>query len=129
MEYKHRWQKDSEIIDIINKAIKTLNNKKGSKFKLLDTTFSLGVDDKYVTEGQLDTAITATIKDTTNSKYMKLFWYESFFNVDLPDDKDEISGASKVNKPEDKILLRVAYSIWSSRHWMSEPQTKKRKII
>ena len=96
---------------------------------MLDTTFSVGVDDKYGTEGQLDTAITATIKDTTTNKYMKLFWYESFFNADLPDDKDKISGASKMRKPEDKILLRVAYSIWSSRHWMSEPQTKKRKII
>ena len=128
MEYKHRWQRDNDIIDIIKKAIKTLNNKKGSKFKLIDTTFSAGVDDKYETEGQLDTAITATIKDTSNNKYMKLFWYESFFNADLPDDKDEISGVSNA-KPEDKILLRVAYSIWSSRHWMSEPQTKKRKII
>ena len=83
---------------------------------MLDTTFSAGVDDKYGTEGQLDTAITTTIKDTANNKYIKLFWYESFFNADLPDDKDEISGASKANKPEDKILLRVAYSIWSSRH-------------
>ena len=129
MEYKHRWQRDNDIINIINKAIKTLNNKKGSKFKLLDTTFSVGVDDKYGTEGQLDTAITVNIKDTSSNKYMKLFWYESFFNADLPDDKDEISGASKISKPEDKILLRVAYSIWSSRHWMSEPQTKKTKII
>ena len=129
MEYKHRWQRDSDIIDIINKAIKTLNNKKGSKFKLLDTTFSVGVDDKYGVEGQLDTAITVNIKDTANNKYIKLAWYESFFDANLPDDKDVASGASKVNKPEDKILLRVAYSIWSSRHWMSEPQTKKRKII
>lgn len=96
---------------------------------MLDTTFSLGVDDKYGAEGQLDTAITVNIKDTANNKYIKLAWYESFFDADLPDDKDEISGVSKVNKPEDKILLRVAYSIWSSRHWMSEPQTKKRKII
>ena len=95
---------------------------------MLDTTFSVGVDDKYGTEGQLDTAITVNIKDTTNNKYIKLFWYESFFNADLPDDKDGISGASNA-KPEDKILLRVAYSIWSSRHWMSEPQMKKRKII
>ena len=96
---------------------------------MLDTTFSVGVDDKYGVEGQLDTAITVNIKDTTNNKYIKLAWYESFFNADLPDDKDNISGASKVSKPEDKILLRVAYSIWSSRYWMSEPQTKKRKII
>ena len=96
---------------------------------MIETKFSVGVDDKYGTEGQLDTAITATIKDATNNKYIKLFWYESFFNADLPDDKDDISGVSKVNKPEDKILLRVAYSIWSSRHWMSEPQTKKRKIF
>ena len=95
---------------------------------MLDTTFSAGVDDKYGVEGQLDTAITVNIKDTTNNKYIKLFWYESFFNADLPDDKDEISGVSNA-KPEDKILLRVAYSIWSSRHWMGEPQTKKRKII
>ena len=107
MEYNHRWQKDSEIIDIINKAIKTLNNKKGSKFKLIETKFSAGVDDKYGTEGQLDTAITATIKDTTTNKYMKLFWYESFFNADLPDDKDAASGANKVNKPEDKILQKA----------------------
>ena len=128
MEYKHRWQRDNDIIDTIKKAIKTLNNKKGSKFKLLDTTFKPGVDKKYGTEWQLDTAITATIKDTTNNKYIKLFWYESFFNADLPDDKDEISGVSNA-KLEDKILLRVAYSIWSSRHWMSEPQTKKRKIF
>ena len=125
---KYKLQKDGDIINIINKAIKTLNDKKGSKFKLLDTTFSVGVDDKYGTEGQLDTAITANIKDTSNNKYIKLFWYESFFNADLPDDKDEISGVSDA-KPENKIIVRVAYSIWSSRYWMSEPQTKKRKII
>ena len=126
---KYKLQKDGDIINIINKAIKTLNNKKGSKFKLIETKFSAGVDDKYGIAGQLDTTITVNIKDTTNNKYIKLFWYESFFNADLPDDKDIVSGANKVNKPEDKIILRVAYSIWSSRHWMSEPQTKKRKII
>ena len=125
---KYKLQRDNDIIDTIKKAIKTLNNKKGSKFKLIETKFSAWVDDKYGTEGQLDTAITATIKDASNNKYMKLFWYESFFNADLPDDKDEISGVSNA-KPENKIILRVAYSIWSSRHWMSEPQTKKRKII
>ena len=83
---------------------------------MIETKFSAGVDDKYGVEGQLDTAITATIKDTVNNKYIKLFWYESFFNADLPDDKDEISGANRISDPEDKILLRVAYSIWSSRH-------------
>ena len=82
---------------------------------MLDTTFKPGVDKKYGTEGQLDTTITVNIKDTAYNKYIKLFWYESFFDADLPDDKDEISGASKVSKPEDKILLRVAYSIWSNR--------------
>ena len=115
MEYKHRWQRDNDIIDTIKKAIKTLNNKKGSEFKLLDTTFKPGVDKKYGTEGQLDTTITVNIKDTANNKYIKLFWYESFFDADLPDDKDMASGASKVSKPEDKILLSVAYSIWSNR--------------
>ena len=114
---------------MIKKAIKTLNDKKGTKFRLFNATFGIGVDDKYGAEGQLDTAITATIKDTTNNKYIKLFWYESFFEADLPDDEDEISGASRMSDPEDKILLRVAYGIWSSRRWMSKPQTKKRKII
>ena len=47
---------------------------------------------------------------------MKLFWYESFFDPDLPDDEDIVSGASRINDPEDKVLLRVAYSIWSGRH-------------
>ena len=130
MDYKHRRQKDNYyIVDMIKKAIKTLNDKKGTKFKLINTAFDVGVDDKHGTEWHLDKTITANIEDTTNNKSMKLFWYESFSDPDLPDDKDEISGASMVNDPEDKILLRVAYSIWSNRRWMSKPQTKKRKII
>ena len=127
MDYKRR---DSYyIIDIIKKAIKMLNDKKGSKFRLLNTTFDVGVDDKHGTEWHLDKTITASIEDTSNNKYMKLFWYESFFEAELPDDKDEISGVNRMNDPEDKILLRVAYSIWSSRHLMTGPQAKKRKII
>ena len=130
MDYKHRRQKDNYyIVDTINKAIKALNDKKGTKFRLLNATFGIGVDSEYGIAGQLDKTITASIEDTSNKKYMKLFWYESFFEAELPDDKDEDSGASKMSDPEDKVLLRVAYSIWSNRHWMSKPQTKKRKII
>ena len=130
MDYKHRRQKDNYyIVDTIKKAIKALNDKKGSKFRLLNATFGIGVDSEYGIAGQLDKTITASIEDASNKKYMKLFWYESFFEAELPDDKDEISGASKMSDPEDKVLLRVAYSIWSNRRWMSNPQTKKRKII
>ena len=130
MDYKHRRQKDNYyIMATINKAIKTLNNKKGTKFKLLSATFGIGVDSKYGIEGQLDKTILASIEDSSSKKHMELFWYESFFEAELPNDKDEISGASRMSDPEDKILLRVAYSIWSGRHWMSGPQTKKRKII
>ncbi len=130
MDYKHRKQKDNHyIVDMIKKAIKTLNDKKGTKFRLFNATFGIGVDSEYGIAGQLDKTITASIEDTTNNKYMKLFWYESFFEADLPDDKDEDSGASRMSDPEDKVLLRVAYSIWSGRHWMIESQTKKRKII
>lgn len=130
MDYKHRKQKDNYyIVDTIKKAIKTLNDKKGTKFRLFNATFGIGVDSEYGIAGQLDKTITASIEDTTNNKYMKLFWYESFFEADLPDDKDEDSGADRMSDPEDKVLLRVAYSIWSGRHWMIESQTKKRKII
>ena len=130
MDCKHRRQKDNYyIVDTIKKAIKTLNDKKGTEFRLLNATFGIGVDSEYGIAGQLDKTITASIEDTSNKKYMKLFWYESFFEAELPDDKDEISGASKMSDPEDKVLLRVAYSIWSNRRWMSKPQTKKRKII
>ena len=130
MDYKHRRQKDNYyIVDIIKKAIKTLNDKKGTEFRLLNATFGIGVDSEYGIAGQLDKTITASIEDASNKKYMKLFWYESFFEAELPDDKDEDSGASKMSDPEDKVLLRVAYSIWSNRRWMSKPQTKKRKII
>lgn len=130
MDYKHRRQKDnSYIVDTIKKAIKTLNDKKGTKFRLFNATFGIGVDHEYGIAGQLDKTITVSIEESSSKKYMKLFWYESFFEADLPDDKDEDSGASKMSDPEDKILLRVAYSIWSGRHWMSESQTKKRKII
>ena len=130
MDYKHRRQKDNYyIVDMVKKAIKTLYDKKGTKFRLFNATFGIGVDSEYGIAGQLDKTITVSIEDSSSKKYMKLFWYESFFEADLPDDKDEISGASKMSDPEDKILLRVAYSIWSSRHWMTEPQTKKRKII
>ena len=130
MDYKHRKQKDNDyIVDMIKKAIKTLNDKKGTKFRLFNATFGIGVDSEYGIAGQLDKTITVSIEDASNKKYMKLFWYESFFEADLPDDKDEISGADRMSDPEDKILLRVAYSIWSGRHWMIEAQTKKRKII
>ena len=127
MDYKRR--DNYYIIGIIEKAIKTLNDKKGTKFRLTNTTFDVGVDDKHGTEWHLDKTITVSIESTTNNKYMKLFWYESFFEADVSDDKDEFLGASKMSDPEDKILLRVAYGIWSSRRWMSKPQTKKRKII
>ena len=123
MDYKRR--DNYYIVGIIEKAIKTLNDKKGSKFRLLNATFGIGVDSEYGIAGQLDKTITVSIEDTTNSKSMKLFWYESFFEADLPNDKDEISGASRASDPEDKILLRVAYGIWSSRRWMSEPHKKK----
>ena len=123
MDYKRR--DNYYIIDVIKKAIKTLNDKKGSKLRLTNTTFDVGVDDKHGTEWHLDKTITVSIEDTTNSKSMKLFWYESFFDPDLPDDKDIVSGASRISDPEDKILLRVAYGIWSNRRWMSEPHKKK----
>ena len=73
----------------------------------------------------MDKTITASIEDTANNKYMKLLWYESFFDPDLPDDEDEISGASRISDQEGKILLRVAYGIWSGRRWISEPHKKK----
>lgn len=112
MDYKHRKQKDNYyIVDMIKKAIKKLNDKKGTKFRLFNATFGIGVDSEYGIAGQLDKTITVSIEDTTNNKYMKLFWYESFFEAELPDDKDEISGADRMSDPEDKILLRVAYSI------------------
>ena len=51
MDYKHRRQKDNYyIVDMIKKAIKTLNDKKGSKFRLTNVTFDVGVDDKHGTE-------------------------------------------------------------------------------
>ena len=106
-----------------------LNDKKGTKLRLTNATFDVGVGGKHGTEWHLDKTITVSIEDTANNKSMKLFWYESFFEADLPDDKDEISGADRMSDSEDKILLRVAYSIWSNRRWMSKPQTKKRKII
>ena len=123
MDYKRR--DNYYIVDIIEKAIKTLNDKKGTKFRLTNATFDVGVGDKHGTEWHLDKTITVSIEDTANNKHMKLFWYESFFDPNLPDDKDEISGAGKMSDPEDKILLRVAYGIWSGRHWMSEPHKKK----
>ena len=121
----HKRRDNYYIIDIIKKAIKMLNDKKGSKLRLTNTTFDVGVDDKHGTEWHLDKTITVSIENTTNNKSMKLFWYESFFNPNLPDDKDIVSRASRISDPEDKILLRVAYGIWSGRHWMSEPHKKK----
>ena len=123
MDYKCR--DNYYIVDIIEKAIKTLNDKKGTKLRLTNATFDVGVGDKHGTEWHLDKTITVSIEDTANNKSMKLFWYESFFDPSLPDDEDEISGADRASDPEDKILLRVAYGIWSGRHWMSAPHKKK----
>ena len=71
MAYKRR--DNYYIVDIIKKAIKTLNDKKGFKLGLLNATFGIGVDSEYEIAGQLDKTITASIEDTSNSKYMKLF--------------------------------------------------------
>ena len=92
---------------------------------MTNATFDVGVDDKHGTEWHLDKTITASIEDTANNKHMKLFWYESFFDPNLPDDKDIVSGASRISDPEDKVLLRVVYGIWSCTRWMSEPHKKK----
>ena len=123
MDYKRR--DNYYIVDIIEKAIKTLNDKKGTKLRLTNAMFDVGVGDKHGTEWHLDKTITVSIEDTSNNKHIKLLWYESFFDPDLPDDEDEISGADRMSDPEDKILLRVAYGIWSNRHLMSEPHKKK----
>ena len=48
MDYKRR--DNYYIIGIIEKAIKTLNDKKGTKFRLTNAAFDVGVDDKYGTE-------------------------------------------------------------------------------
>ena len=93
-----------------------MNDKKGSKLRLTNATFDIGVDSEYGIAGQLDKTITVSIEDTANNKSMKLFWYESFFDPELPDDEDEISRASRISDPEGKVLLRVAYDIWSGRH-------------
>lgn len=79
MDYRHR--DNHYIVDIIKKAIKTLNDKNGSKFRLLNATFGIGVDSEYGIEGQLDKTIMVSIEDASNNKYMKLFWYESFFEL------------------------------------------------
>ena len=107
MNYPYRPQKEWDIINIVKKAIRTLNKKKGTTLKMANISFGLGVDNKYGS-GQLDTTISLTVQDAVSKKINKLFWYESFFNADLPDDKDEASGANKVSSPGDKVLLRVA---------------------
>ena len=48
MDYKRR--DNYYIVDIIEKAIKTLNDKKGTKFRLTNATFDVGVDDKHGAE-------------------------------------------------------------------------------
>ena len=48
MDYKRR--DNYYIIGIIEKAVKTLNDKKGTKFRLTNATFDVGVDDKHGTE-------------------------------------------------------------------------------
>ena len=60
-------------MDMIKKAIKALSDKNGSKFRLTNVTFGAGVDDKHGTEWHLDKTITASIEDTADNKYMKLF--------------------------------------------------------
>ena len=45
MDYKRR--DNYYIVDIIEKAIKTPNDKRGTKLRLTNTTFDVGVDDKH----------------------------------------------------------------------------------
>lgn len=130
MDYERRKQKDNDYIaDTIKKAIKTLNDKKGTKFRSLNAAFGIGADSERGMAGQSDKTTTVSAEDASSEKHMKPFWCESFFEAELSDDEDEDSGASRMSDPEDKILLRIAYSIWNGRHWMTGLQTKKRKII
>lgn len=92
---------------------------------MLNATFGIGADSEYGTAGQLDKTITASIEDASNKKPMKPFWYESFFEAELPDNEDEISGADRMSDPEDRVLLRAAYGIRSGRRWMAGPHKKK----
>lgn len=48
MDYKRR--DNYYIVDTIKKAVKTLSNKKGTKLRLTNATFDVGVDDKHGTE-------------------------------------------------------------------------------
>lgn len=92
---------------------------------MTNATFDVGVGDKHGTEWRLGKTITASVEDAADNKHMKLFWYESFFDPDLPDDEDTVSGASRTSDPGDRVSLRAAYGIWGGRHWTSEPHKKK----
>ena len=111
-----RTTEERRIADLIKKAIRSLNKTKGTAFKIAGISFGLGVDDKYGSSDVLDAMVSLVVQDTVSKKIMRLFWYESFFDPDLPDDRDAASGADRIGEPEGKVLLRIAYCVWTNRH-------------
>lgn len=111
-----RTTKERRIADLIKKAIRSLNKIKGTAFKIAGISFGLGVDDKYGSDTALDAMVNLVVQDAASGKIMRLFWYESFFDPDSPDDGDAASGADRIGEPEGKVLLRIAYDIWTNRH-------------
>lgn len=119
-------EKKQYYTKLINKVIRILNKKKGTNFKLEKINFVLGIDYNSPDPKQLSDGMTITIKDTVSKKQMRLGYYESYFNPEIPDNRDERAGVNRVSDPADKILLRVAFGIWANRHHMYLPKKNKK---
>lgn len=119
---------EEEIINMVKKAVAALNKSKGTAFRITDVSFGSGVDSDYRPD-DLSAYITLTVQNASDKKTVKLHYYESFFDAGWPNANDGKSGADRAGKPEDRVLLRVAYSIWRNRHWMEPPQKKNENNI
>jgi len=104
------------IIDIVNKAVKLLNEKKGTEFKLAKTTF--GGYFNYDTD-KLEIAATLTIENNVNKKFINLFYEKSFFDINIPSKYDDKANINKASNNETRLILRVAYAIWAHRKFLS----------
>ena len=108
-------KKEEEYIKIVKAAVRHLNKVKGSSLKVYEITFGLGSNRDYK-PNELVTMATVTIQNKEKKKTIKLLFDEATFDASYPWHWDEQANVSRARSDEDKVMLRIAYSIWFQRY-------------
>lgn len=108
-----RTAEEQRIVDLTKRAIRLLNKVKKAELRLKDISFGLGVDRELDQKTPtMSTTVSMEIQCRTTKGTVRLFFYESWFDVSIPRENDGKAGLDKVSDEDDKMTLRIACSVW-----------------